>query len=104
MPELIHGGLRYIQVRHAVYCKLCSETIESKSDHDFKQCSCGSVGVDGGIESSNKIIGSPENMEQRSLYCAYVNGKKLWLPHEVIETAHLNNIAKYKQNAREIKG
>jgi hypothetical protein len=104
MPELIHGGLKYIQVRHAIYCKLCKDTVESKSNNDFKMCSCNSVGLDGGIESSNRIIGSPENMEPRSLYCAYVNGKKVWLPQEIIESAHLNSIAKYKQNAREVKG
>ena len=100
MSELIYGGLRYLQVRHAIYCKLCKETVESKSDHDFKTCSCGSVGVDGGIGLSNRIIGSPENMEQRSIYCTYINGKKVWLPQEVVESAHLNNIANYKQNAR----
>jgi hypothetical protein len=100
MPELIYGGLRYIQVRHSIYCKLCKETLESKSMHDFKMCSCNSVGVDGGIAAGNRIIGSPENMEQRSIYCTYINGKKVWLPQEVVESAHLNSIANYKQNAR----
>jgi hypothetical protein len=79
MSELIYGGLRYLQVRHAIYCKLCKETVESKSDHDFKMCSCMSVGIDGGTTDS-RILGSPENIEQRSIYCAYVNGKKIWLP------------------------
>jgi hypothetical protein len=56
-------------------------------------CSCGSVGID-----SDRIIGSLENIEQRSIYSAYVNGKKFWLPQEIIETAHLNLLNKYKQN------
>jgi hypothetical protein len=103
MSLLIYGGLKYLQSRHAVYCKLCKETVESKSNYDFKMCSCNSVGVDGGIGYGNRIIGSIENMEQRSIYCTYVNGKRLWLPPDVIETAHLNRIEKYKQNAREVK-
>lgn len=98
MPTLIYGGIRYNQVRHAVYCKLCKDTVESKSNYDFKMCSCNSVGVDGGIGSSNRILGSLHNMEQRSVYCTYMNGKRLCLPPEIIETAHLNRMERYKQN------
>ena len=103
MPTLIYGGLRYIQTRHAIFCKLCKDTVESKSNYDFKMCSCNSVGVDGGIAAGNRIIGSLDNMEERSVYCTYVNGKRLWLPPDVIESAHLNRMEKYKQNAREVK-
>jgi hypothetical protein len=53
-------------------------------------CSCGSVGID-----SDRTLGSLENIEQRSIYCAFINGKKLWLPQEIIETAHLNLMNKY---------
>ena len=95
MPSIVYGGVRYIQVRHAIYCKLCKDTLESKDNHDFKMCSCGSVGID-----YDRILGSLENIEQRSIYCAFINGKKLWLPQEVIETAHLNQVNKYKQNAK----
>lgn len=98
MPSIIYGGVKYIQVRHAIYCKLCKDTLESKDNHDFKICSCNSVSLDGG--PSNKILGSLENIEPRSVYCAFINGKKLWLPQEIIETAHLNLINKYKQNAK----
>lgn len=100
MPSLLYGGLRYIQTRHAIYCKLCKDTIESKTNYDFNMCSCGLVGIDGGIGSSNRIIGSLENIEQRSMYCAHVNEKNLWLPKEIIETAHLNLISKYNQNVK----
>ena len=95
MPSIIYGGVRYIQVRHAIYCKLCKDTLESKSNHDFKMCSCGSVGID-----YDRTLGSLENIEPRSIYCAHVNGKKLWLPQEIIESTHLNLISKYKQNAK----
>lgn len=29
-------------------CKLCKDIIESKTTHDFVQCSCKSIAVDGG--------------------------------------------------------
>lgn len=29
-------------------CKLCKSIIESKHGHDFKQCSCGEIFIDGG--------------------------------------------------------
>ena len=84
MSSIVYGAVKYLQVRHAIYCKLCKDTLDSIGG--FKMCSCGSVGID-----SNRILGSLENIEQRSMYCAYVNGKKLWLPQEVIDTAYLEN-------------
>lgn len=36
--------------RNALRCKHCGDVIESKSVHDFKQCSCGAIFVDGGCE------------------------------------------------------
>ena len=95
MSSLLYGGVRYFKVRHAIYCKLCKDTLESKFNHDFKMCSCGSVGID-----DTRIIGSLEQIESRSIYCAFINGKKLWLPQEVIETAYLNQLNNYKQNAK----
>ena len=94
MPSLQYGGLRYHQIRHAVYCKLCKDTIESISEHDFKQCSCGAVGIDGGITDGNRILGSSENIEERSVYRAIVNGKYILLP------SGLNLVNSNKQNAR----
>jgi len=85
MPSIVYGGLRYIQTRHAIYCKNCKDTIESKSHHDFKYCSCGKVGIDGGIGDGNRILGNLSDMEERSMYCAIVEKKKIWLPQIVIE-------------------
>lgn len=34
--------------RNVIRCKKCGDTIESKSVHDFKMCSCQSSFVDGG--------------------------------------------------------
>ena len=83
MSSITYGGVNYIQVRHAVYCKKCKDTVESKKRHDFKMCVCGSVGVDGGIESGNRVIGFLSDMEPRSMYCARVNNKLLWLPEGI---------------------
>ena len=85
MPSIVYGGLRYTQTRHAIYCKKCKEKIESKDVHDFKMCSCGAVGIDGGISDGNRILGDLSDMENRSMYCAIVEKKKIWLPPNIIE-------------------
>jgi hypothetical protein len=61
------------------------KTIESTHIHDFKLCSCESVGIDGGLSDGNRIIGNRSDMESRSMYCATVQNKKIWLPLLVIE-------------------
>ena len=88
MSFIRYGGVKYSQVRHAIYCKLCKDTLESK--RGFKICSCGSAGID-----ENRILGSLEHIEQRSMYCAFINGKKFWLPEEI---THLNLLNNYNQN------
>ena len=85
MPSIIYAGLRYTQTRHAIYCKKCKETIESKHTHDFKYCSCKAVGIDGGISAGNRILGYLSDMEDRSIYRAVIEKKKVWLPQIVIE-------------------
>jgi hypothetical protein len=85
MPSIIYGGVRYIQVRHAIYCKLCKDTIESKDQHDFKLCLCGSIGIDGGIKDGNRILGNMCYIETRSMYSHLLNKKRIWLPQSVIE-------------------
>lgn len=35
-------------LRNAIRCKHCLSEIESKDIHDYKQCECGRVGIDGG--------------------------------------------------------
>ena len=85
MPSIIYGGVRYTQTRHAIYCKKCFETIESKHVHDFKECSCRAVGIDGGISAGNRILGDLSDIENRSMYCAIVDKKKIWLPQTAIE-------------------
>lgn len=81
MPSIVYGGVRYTQIRHAIQCRKCLETIESKDIHDFKYCSCRTVGIDGG----NRILGNLSDIEERSIYCANVLNKQIWLPHSVVE-------------------
>lgn len=35
-------------LKNAAKCLACEDVIESKSVHDFVQCSCGAIFVDGG--------------------------------------------------------
>jgi hypothetical protein len=86
MNIIIYGGVKYVKVRHAVFCKLCRETIESKSLHDCVKCSCGAACVDGGIELGNRILGDIKKMESRSIYSAKINGKTVWLSQDVIDS------------------
>ena len=80
MPSIVYGGMRYTQIRHAIQCRKCLETIESNDIYDFKYCSCGAVGIDGGISAGNRILGNLSDMEDRSMYCAVIQKKKIWLP------------------------
>jgi hypothetical protein len=82
MSTIIYGGVKYKQVRFAVYCKICKQIIESLHQHDYKLCLCGSIGLDGGPQEG-RLIGSLSEMENRSVYCAKVLGKTLWLPPEI---------------------
>ena len=85
MPSIVYNGIRYTQTSHAIQCKKCLETIESKHKHDFKYCSCKAVGIDGGISAGNRIIGNLSDIEYRSLYCAIIDKKKIWLPQSAID-------------------
>jgi len=97
MRTIMYGGLEYVQVRNAIYCKKCKSTIESKYEHDYKMCPCGAVGIDGGLSDSNHLIGYLADMEDRSMYCAQFRtinqNHTLWLPENIIEK-HFNQTIK----------
>jgi len=46
-------------------CKKCGDIIESKSRHDFQQCKCGAIFVDGGKDYCRRG-GNPEDLEELS--------------------------------------
>ena len=37
-------------IKNTIQCLKCMDIIESKFQHDFKRCSCGSCFVDGGLQ------------------------------------------------------
>ena len=80
MPSILYDGVRYTQTKHAIQCRKCLETIESKHRHDFRYCSCGAVGIDGGISAGNRILGDLSNIDNKSRYMAMIQNKKIWLP------------------------
>jgi hypothetical protein len=92
MPHILYGGVKYVQIRHALFCKKCKQTIESKDVHEFSWCNCGSIGIDGGICDGNTLLGDSSYMETRSMYCALINKKVLWLPQEIIEQQFLTMV------------
>lgn len=48
-----------------IRCKKCGDVIESISVHDYKECKCGAVAVDGGQEYL-KRVGYRENWDELS--------------------------------------
>lgn len=48
-----------------IQCRHCGDIIESKTAHDFKFCSCGKVGIDGGRDWLRRI-GNPEDVIELS--------------------------------------
>ena len=49
-------------IRNAARCKRCQDEIESTHVHDFVQCSCGAIAVDGGLEYTRRV-GNPDDVE-----------------------------------------
>ena len=83
MPSLIYGGIRYVLVRNAKYCKKCEDTIESKHIHDFRTCKRGAISVDGGLHYE-RTLGNLSDMEDRSMWRAEET-PKYYLPQAEIE-------------------
>ncbi len=53
--------------RNAIKCRRCGDIIESKSRHDYVECSCGACFVDGGLDYC-RIGGYPEDYESLTEY------------------------------------
>ena len=50
-----------------IRCKQCGEVIESTHVHDFKMCSCGSCGVDGGQSYLRRLYKTEDCYEELSV-------------------------------------
>ena len=69
MNSIVYAAVKYTQV--------------STHIHYFKMCSCGAVGIDGG--DGNRTLGNLWDMENRSMYCAIVQNKKIWLTQSQLD-------------------
>lgn len=49
-------------------CNKCGDIIESKFRHDWVQCKCGAIYVDGGKSYIRRGFESPEDIEELSEY------------------------------------
>lgn len=54
-----------IIVTNKIRCKKCGDIIESKYRHDYKECKCGAVAVDGGHDYIRRI-GEQNDYEELS--------------------------------------
>lgn len=90
--------------RNIIKCKCCGDIIESKSRHEFVECSCGACFVDGGHDYV-RCGGSPENIEFLTEY-EEVPEYKIKLRFYVFEVTVLGTIEeiknRYKDNLLEI--
>ena len=59
-------------------------------------CPCGAVGVDGGIGASNRILGRLSDMEDRSIWCRFENGQRIYLPAEHRPWPSSENLREYE--------
>jgi len=57
--------MSYKIIKNAAKCLKCGDVIESKYRHDFVECSCGAIFVDGGHDYFRRG-GNPEDIEDLS--------------------------------------
>lgn len=43
-------------LENKIRCKKCGDILESNFTHDFKFCSCGAVGIDGGKDYLRRTV------------------------------------------------
>lgn len=54
-------------IKNAIKCVHCGDVIESKYTHDFVQCSCGMVYVDGGRSYLRRGFQQPDDYIEMSV-------------------------------------
>jgi len=64
-----------------IKCLSCGDIIESKSVHDYKECKCGKVAVDGGLEYASRNFPKwpPEDWFEDLSEYDEVNDNSKWL-------------------------
>lgn len=56
-------------IKNAIKCNHCGDIIESKYTHDFRECSCGTVFVDGGLSYCR--VGFKNGLDDFTDMCEY---------------------------------
>tara|TARA_R110002074_G_scaffold224756_2_gene396257 strand:+ start:1521 stop:1787 length:267 start_codon:yes stop_codon:yes gene_type:complete len=51
----------------AVECKECTDIVYSRTEDDFRECSCGSIGVSGGVKYFKFSAQSPAGYEVKKI-------------------------------------
>ena len=51
----------------AVECKECEDIVYSRTEDDFRECSCGSIGVSGGVRYFKFSVQSPTGYEVKKI-------------------------------------
>lgn len=54
-------------IRNSARCTKCGDEIESKHRHDFRQCRCGSIFVDGGHDYLRRGYENINDLEDTSI-------------------------------------
>lgn len=54
-------------IENRIKCKHCGDLIYSLHKHDYKVCSCGAVGVDGGTEYLNRMFTTSPTIDYEEL-------------------------------------
>ena len=87
--------------RNAIRCKLCGDVIESKSIHDWVECSCKSCFVDGGC-SYARIGGNLDDIEMLQEYedvpGYFVTRYDIFGNSYTFETDNPNRLIEYYEN------
>ena len=60
--EIWPGG--WMGRRNRIKCLHCEDVIEATNEHDFKYCTCGKVGIDGGFRGHWRRLGGQENYKE----------------------------------------
>lgn len=77
-----HLGVLYTMKRHIVQCRHCKDVVETTDEHDFQQCSCKKIAVDGGIQKGCRRLGLRSDVLDLSVW---VSEKGDVLPQDIAQ-------------------
>jgi hypothetical protein len=80
MTSIVFGDITYTLIKNAIQCRNCNDIIESKKHHEYKECSCGKVAIDGGLDAGGTIAGDPQHYTDLGEFCCVMNNSKIVIP------------------------